>query len=477
MPTNRTIAIQNERTPDHHTLIITSRKELKQDQLRIWLNMPIEMWNFCLEQLANQSEIQIYLEQKKISIHLLPSNHSRHNSWTHANFVRRVCSRVCNTGNWDIVLTSPPDTIEAHIASASKAFPIFSAKSSKRRESLINIIPLQHTGGHQQYQILIDNIRLCGSLVDQPPNYCHIPEILELAKEFSESNPNVTCTIIQGKELQKAGLNGVWSVGKAAIEEPALLCLQWNPTNVLKDSPHLCWVGKGVIYDTGGLSLKSKTGMPGMKIDMAGAAAVFTAFKTIVEREVPVAVSAILCLAENAINSRAIRPDDIITMYSGKTVEVNNTDAEGRLVLADGLAWAESHLSPDVLIDLATLTGAAATSVGRGVCALYCNDDKLEELAIVSGKCTGEVCFPLPYIPEKWKLEFKSTVADMRNSVATRNNAQSACAGQFIGNHLSQKIPWLHIDIAPAAKLDGKATGVGVHLLTHLTESYCKHSK
>ena len=134
-----------------------------------------------------------------------------------------------------------------------------------------------------------------------------------------------------------------------------------------------------------------------MKIDMAGAAAVFSAFKTIVEREVPITVSAILCLAENAIKSQAVRPDDIITMYSGKSVEINITDAEGRLVLADGLAWAESQLSPDILMDLATLTGAAATSVGRGVCAIYCNEDDLEERTILSGKFTGEICHPPMY--------------------------------------------------------------------------------
>ena len=477
MPLNRSISFHEDRTPNHNTLVVTSLKYLQQDTLKEWLNMPNELWNFAVEQLSVQSEIQLYLNKKKICIHLLPMRHSRHNSWTHANVVKRICSRVCSSGNWDIVLTSHKDSIDAHIASVAKAFPTFSAKSSPQKNSDIHIIPLQHPTNFNAQQILVDNIRLCGSLVDQPPNHCHIEDILKIAKEFTQSHPNVSCNIIQGTELQEHGLNGIWAVGKAATEEPALLCLQWKPASTHKEAPHLCWVGKGIIYDTGGLSIKSKTGMPGMKIDMAGAAAVLTAFKTVVENQVPVTVSAILCLAENAIDSNAIRPDDIITMYSGKTVEINNTDAEGRLVLADGLAWAESQLSPDIIMDLATLTGAAATSVGRGVCAIYSNDAKLEERVVKSGKCTGEICYPLPYIPEKWRLEFKSTVADMRNSVTTRNNAQSACAGQFIGNHLSQRIPWIHIDIAPAARMDGRATSVGLHLLTHITNSYCKHSK
>ena len=120
-------------------------------------------------------------------------------------------------------------------------------------------------------------------------------------------------------------------------------------------------------------------------------------------------MSAILCLAENAIGSRSVRPDDIITMYSGKTVEINNTDAEGRLVLADGVAWAEKNLKPDIIMNIATLTGAASTSVGRDVAAIYCNDETLEQCAVATGQDIGELCHPLPYIPEKWKLEFRSS--------------------------------------------------------------------
>ena len=227
--------------------------------------------------------------------------------------------------------------------------------------------------------------------------------------------PSVRCTVFRGQELVEKGLNGIWNVGKAAEEAPAMITLQFMPDNDNDALKHVCWVGKGIIYDTGGLSLKSKTGMPGMKMDMGGAAAVWTGFKAAVERGGEHPLSAILCLAENAIGSRSLRPDDIITMYSGKTVEINNTDAEGRLVLADGVAWAEKNLKPDVIMNIATLTGAASTSVGRDVAAIYCNDENLEQCAIATGQDIGELCIPCHTYQKKWKLEFRSTVADMRN--------------------------------------------------------------
>lgn len=474
MPTHSHISVISEITPSYNTLVIGTFPQIVDSKLAESLEIPIEMWKDAIELLKKQSSIQFFTNQKLVCLSLLPTKHSRHNSPTHADKVMSICKQTCNSDNWDIILLGDAYAIDAHIASVAKAFPIFQSKTSTHSERLIHIIPLHHESTSVQ-QILVDNIRLCGNLVDQPPSHCHVSHIIHFIQNWALDHSNVSVKIIRGNKLQEKGLNGIWSVGKAAEEEPALVCLHWNPQTNLSH-PHICWVGKGIIYDTGGLSIKGKTAMPGMKVDMAGSAAVLAGFKTAVEQNYPYPLSAILCLAENAIGPTALRPDDIITMYSGKTVEINNTDAEGRLVLADGTAWAEKNLQPDVLIDIATLTGAASTTVGKGISALYCNDEILEGIAIQSGFKTGEVCYPLPYIPENWNKEFISTVADMKNSVANRNNAQSACAGQFIGNHLSQQIPWLHIDIAPAASSQGRATSVGVHLLLNISKSYCKHS-
>ena len=217
-------------------------------------------------------------------------------------------------------------------------------------------------------------------------------------------------------------------MGRAANDGPAMVVLHHKPS---EPTHSIAWVGKGIVYDTGGLSIKTKTGMPSMKGDMGGAAAVLAAFEAAVLLDVPYELYAVLCLAENSVGPDSTRPDDVLTMLSGKTVEVNNTDAEGRLVLADGVFWASKHAQCDTIFDIATLTGAAPMAVGSNVAALYCNDEILEQCAVRAGKSIGELAHPLPYTPELYILEFHSAIADMKNSVKNRANAQSACAGQL----------------------------------------------
>ena len=163
------------------------------------------------------------------------------------------------------------------------------------------------------------------------------------------------------------------------------------------------------------------------------------------------------------------RPDDILHMYSGKTVEVNNTDAEGRLVLADGVAYASKHLKPHVIVDLATLTGAQLMATGRKHAAIMSNHEGLESSAVIAGRESGDLVHPIPYCPEFFRGEFKSKVADMKNSVKDRMNAQTSFAGQFIGNHLNKyKGQWLHVDIAGPSTSRERGTGYGVALLLRL---------
>ena len=204
---------------------------------------------------------------------------------------------------------------------------------------------------------------------------------------------------------------------------------------------------------------------------MAGAAACLGAFEAATRIGVDHPLTTILCIAENAVGPDSTRPDDILKMYSGRTVEVNNTAAEGRLVLADGVAWAVQNRQPDILVDMATLTGAQAMSTGKKTAALYCNDDDLELRAVRAGRSSGDLAHPLPYIPEFFKREFTSQVADMKNSVKDRSNGQASCAGQFINNHLAgvkYNKPWLHIDMAGPAVSGGRGTGYGVALLLQL---------
>jgi probable aminopeptidase NPEPL1 len=179
---------------------------------------------------------------------------------------------------------------------------------------------------------------------------------------------------------------------------------------------------------------------------------------------------AILCLAENAIGPNSFRNGDILKVLSKKTVEINNTDAEGRLVLADGVYYASKNLQATTIIDMATLTGAQGIATGQRHAAIYCNDDEFENAAVHAGRVSGDLVHPLPYAPEFFREEFSSPIADMRNSVKNRMNASSACAGQFVGNHIDSdfKGRWLHIDMAYPATRSERSTGYGVALLTSL---------
>jgi probable aminopeptidase NPEPL1 len=206
--------------------------------------------------------------------------------------------------------------------------------------------------------------------------------------------------------------------------------------------------------------------METMKCDMGGAAAVLGAFRILVAARCQHRVSMVLCVAENAIGPTAYKPDDILTRHSGKTVEINNTDAEGRLVLADGVSWAARELEADIVLDAATLTGAQMVATGLLHAGVVSNDDALERTMIEAGTACGDLAHALPFAPEFYKQEFRSPVADMRNSVANRSNAQASCAAQFVFWHIEDAgVRWGHIDLAGPASLKDRGTGFGVALL------------
>ncbi|KDO17633.1 hypothetical protein SPRG_21849 [Saprolegnia parasitica CBS 223.65] len=217
--------------------------------------------------------------------------------------------------------------------------------------------------------------------------------------------------------------------------------------------------------------------MAGMKADMGGAAGLLGAFDAAVRsgnvRARP--LHCVLCIAENAIGPNATRPDEVHTFYSGKTVEVNDTDAEGRLVLADGVAYAVQHLNPALLLDMATLTGAQGVATGSHMGALYTNTDDLEAMAVAAGKASGDLVHPVPYVPEFYRPEYKSHVADMKNYMSNPRNAGVSCGGQFLANHMADFVDgdgqWMHIDMAsPVEHSDKRATGYGVGFVQSLLE-------
>jgi len=404
---------------------------------------------------------------------VLPEPCSRHNSPARPHAVSALSGPAVGGSGDATVLLALDDGTHALAAGLAVARPLhaYSRKaegedSSDRTVTVSFLADGVSDEDARRVSVHADSVRLAGELVDMPPSELTTDEFVRIA-QAQGALVGASVEVIDSAELESRGYGGLWGVGKASTYGPALVVLTHEPSGEAEST--LAWVGKGIVYDTGGLSIKGKDHMPGMKGDMGGAAAVLGAFVAAAKLGSKHRIHALLCLAENSVGPLSTRPDDILSMYSGKTVEVNNTDAEGRLVLADGVAHAGKHLAPDVIVDCATLTGAQLMATGKRHAGIVCNDEALEARAVVAGKLTGDLVHGLPYVPEFFRKEFRSEVADMKNSVKDRMNAQTSCAAQFVAEHLGDyEGPWLHVDLAGPSGLDnGRGTGYGVALLTH----------
>lgn len=326
----------------------------------------------------------------------------------------------------------------------------------------------------QAAQAAAEGVRLACRLVDTAPDELTTTAYAQECQTLFKDDDAVTIEEIVGEELKEKGYGGIYNVGKGATEPPRLVILTYEPpADVVTDekASAITLVGKGIVYDTGGLAIKSRVGMCGMKHDMGGSAGVLGGFMAAVKLRTPRKIRLLLCLAENAIGPDAVRNDDIITQYSGKTVEINNSDAEGRIVLSDAVAHATKHYDDcDLVVDMATLTGAQLISTGKMHAGILANTEELEQIAVKAGLASGDLCYPLLYAPELLKKEFNSKVADMKNSVKDRSNAQCSCAGHFIESHIdpSYKGGWLHVDMAGPGTKAERGTGYGVGLVLSL---------
>lgn len=406
--------------------------------------------------------------QGKVIVVVLSEQCSRHNSQTRSWSLARLI-RV--GGKQDVGLCIALDQAEhawAAAAAVGRAYPTFSA-SRRSSDKVVRALLLASDAELPTTGRLLDvaeGVRKAASWVDAPPNTFNTNELVAAAEKVA-AEIGASVEIIRGEALRDRGFGGIWGVGKGSRNPPALVAIRYRPEGATGEG--IGFVGKGIVYDTGGLSLKSKTGMVGMKTDMGGAAAVLGATWAAGRLGLKRNLTTVLCVAENSIGKDATRPDDVLDMFSGRTVEVNNTDAEGRLVLADGLAWLAKTEAPQTIVDCATLTGAQLVSTGKRHAAVYTNNESLEDALVALGKRTGDLVHPLPYVPEFYRKEFASRIADMRNSVKDRANAQSSCAGQFLNEHLrAHKGQWAHVDLAGPAVSSGRGTGFGVVLLLGL---------
>ncbi|WP_298819865.1 leucyl aminopeptidase [uncultured Chloroflexus sp.] len=283
-------------------------------------------------------------------------------------------------------------------------------------------------------------------------------------------------TVLDKPQLIEQGFGGILAVGQGSANEPRFIVMEYGTAG---QGPTICLVGKGITFDTGGISIKPAERMDDMKMDMSGAAAVLGTMQAVAELQLPLHVVGIVCAAENMPSGTAYRPGDIVRTLSGKTIEVLNTDAEGRIVLADGLFYAQRY-QPAAIVDLATLTGAIMVALGPHAIGLMGNNQELANRLIAAGEATAERVWQLP-LWDEYRDAMKSDIADLKNTGGRYGGAITAAGflAAFVGDY-----PWAHLDIAGTAWVDKPtrayqsrgATGIGVRLLVELLQGYVEKS-
>jgi len=327
---------------------------------------------------------------------------------------------------------------------------------------------------YKYYDAIKEGVFLSRDLVSEPPNVLNPKRYTEEIKKLSKLGLKVE--ILNEEKLKKLGMNSLLGVGQGSENETFLVVIKWNGAKSNFGKP-LAFVGKGVCFDTGGISLKPAKFMEEMKYDMGGSAVVVGLMKSLALRKAKVNAVGVVGLVENMPDGNAQRPGDIVKSYSGKTIEVLNTDAEGRLVLADALTYTEEKFKPKFIIDLATLTGAIIMALGEEYAGLFSNNDELSKNIYQSSKNVNEKVWRLPLHKNYDKL-IDSPIADVQN-INYVGGAGSITAAQFLQRFIINKTPWAHLDIAgmafskKAANLNsGGATGFGVRLLNNLIKEY-----
>ena len=354
----------------------------------------------------------------------------------------------------------------------SYEFNIYKSKKSKKIIS-INIAGKNQPSNKDQikFRAIENGTFYTRDLVSEPGNILHPDEYAKRLNSLRKYGLKVT--VYDEKKLKKLGMNTLLGVGQGSIRGSYLVTMEWNGLG--KKSKPLAFVGKGVCFDTGGISLKPAKFMEDMTYDMAGSAVVVGLMKSLALRKAKINAVGVVGLVENMPGGNAQRPGDIVKSYSGKTVEILNTDAEGRLVLADALTYTEEKFKPKLIVDLATLTGAIIVSLGSEYAGLFSNDDNLSKQLINAGEKVEEKVWRMPLNKNFDKL-IDSKNADMQN-INYVGGAGSTTAAQFLQRFILKKTPWAHLDIAGmafskygGALNSGGATGYGVRLLNKLIE-------
>ena len=320
---------------------------------------------------------------------------------------------------------------------------------------------------------LAEGVVMARDLINEPANVLYPEEFARRCGSLKKAG--VAVEVLDVPAMKKLGMHSLLGVGQGSAHDSRVVVMRWNGGK--KGAAPLAFIGKGVCFDTGGISIKPASGMEDMKGDMAGAATVVGLMHALASRKARVNAIGAIGIVENAVDGKAQRPGDIVTSMSGQTIEIINTDAEGRLVLADVLWYVAKKHKPRFMIDLATLTGAIVVALGHEHAGLFANDEKLAENLIRAGAATGEKVWRMPLAPEYDKL-MDSKIADVKNAGAGRW-AGAITAAQFLQRFVADKTPWAHLDIAGTAlgsphteTNKSWSSGFGVQLLDRLVADY-----
>ena len=333
----------------------------------------------------------------------------------------------------------------------------------------VNILYTNHDMEMPEVNALVEGVILARDLVSMPPNVLYPASFANLCRGLTDKDHRFKVKVLGEEQMKKLGMNALLAVGAGSEKESKLVILEWHGGK--KSDPYITFVGKGVTFDTGGINLKPSHGLADMKYDMAGAAAVVGAMKSVHERRPKKNVVGIIGLVENMCSGSAQRPSDVVVSMSGQTIEVDNTDAEGRLVLADVLHYAQTKYKVEFIIDLATLTGAVIVALGEGVYAgVFSNSQYHIDRITYAGKFVGEEVWHMP-LSEEYDKQINSDIADVKNTGSGRG-AGASTAAHFLQRFIQEGVVWAHIDIAGMAwsKKETRicpkgATGFGVRLL------------
>ena len=361
-------------------------------------------------------------------------------------------------------IITPPNTITDQISSVSQIiegvkmslykFDKFKAEKIDKSPDLTIIVSKSNkiSKAIKIAETVAEGAIFTKSIANLPPNECTPTTLANFAKGISKKN-KMKCTVISQPELKKKGFGGISAVGKGSKNEPKLITIEHNGGP--KTQKPIVLVGKAVTFDTGGISLKPGQSMDEMKFDKCGGCTVLGIMKSVSELKLPINVIGIIPSVENMPGGEAYRPGDIIKLYNGKTAEILNTDAEGRLILADALAYGEKQYSPKAIIDFATLTGACIVALGNNVAAIVSNNEQLTKKITDSSKTTTEEIWELPLTQDYMDM-IKSNVADIKN-VGIGRAAGTITAAAFLKSAIKDT-PWVHLDIAGVAWTQGAAT-------------------